>query len=97
MAYVFDPNEKHALTARLTFAVWDYRLTIDRPLARSEGGLDWVRWLLEEFYDEVGASILLTNVGGDTLLCEDDEGEGAAWLERMVIEARLLMPDEAEL
>lgn len=97
MAYDFDPNEEHHLTGQVTFACWDYRLTIKRPVTRrfGKGGIDWVEWLLEDFYQEIDGAITLEKATGETLLCEDDDDEGSEFLLGMVIEARLLLPGEA--
>lgn len=97
MAYNFDPNEEHHLTGQVTLACWEYRLVIKRPVTRrfGKGGVDWVEWFLEDFYQEVGGAIMLENAAGETLLCEDDDDEGSEFLLSMVIEARLLLPGEA--
>lgn len=97
MAYNFDPNEDHHLIGQVTFARWDYRLTIKRPVRRrfGKGGIDWVEWLLEDFYQEFDGAITLENATGQTLRCEDDDAELTEFLLEMVVEARLLLPGEA--
>lgn len=96
--YDFDPNKDHHLIGRVTLAVWQYRLVVERPVTRrfGKGGIDWVESFLEDFYEESGGEIILKDADGGTLLCVDDDGEGGDFLLNMVVGTQLVMPDEAQ-
>jgi hypothetical protein len=45
-----------------------------------------------QIYDDVGDKgiVLKRESDGDTLLCEDDEGQGEDWLKEMLIAAEII-------
>jgi hypothetical protein len=96
MFYDLDPNEKHTLDARVTFALWEYRLTIEKQVTVSPGSYCWIETLVFQVYEETDGRIVMAADDGSTLIVEDDEDLGEDWLASMLIEARLLMPGEAE-
>lgn len=93
----FDPNMNYSgnmsyKTIRLTFGVWDYRLTKEVTVGGNGSGFHNIDSALMQVYEEVEAKgiVLKRESDGETLLCEDDEGNGEDWLKEMLIAAEII-------
>jgi len=93
----FDPNMNYSgnmstKTIRMTFGVWDYRLTKEVTVGGNGAGFHNIDSALMQIYDDVGDKgiVLKRESDGDTLLCEDDEGQGEDWLKEMLIAAEII-------
>lgn len=93
----FDPNMNYSgnmstKTIRMTFGVWDYRLTKEVTVGGNGAGFHNIDSALMQIYEDVEATgiVLKRESDGGTLLCEDDENQGEDWLKDMLIAAEII-------
>jgi len=96
----YNPNLTHSgpparQTVRLTFQQWRYEAkTIEVVIGNVSGFLTFesaIANLHERLTREQRtARMQLRDPNGATLLCEDDEGLGEEWLQRMLVKAEIL-------
>jgi hypothetical protein len=102
----YDPNlfcsgNRAKQTIRITFGMWHYRKVMEVVLYSNISGLDAIRYAVEKILEELPpipnrhpddqfGRIVLEAADGDTLICDDDEGEWEEWLKKMVVSAEII-------
>lgn len=93
----YDPNlttsgRMAKQRVRLTFALWQYRHTVEVEVGGNCTGLDVIECAVGNVYDGLPSNteIVLTDQEGETLGCRDDDLEGEDWLKDMLIAAEII-------
>jgi hypothetical protein len=96
----YDPNlnfcgRMTTQTVRLTFAVWEYRKTVEVTVGGNCRGFNVIEQAVENVYDKLpnaphaseSKNMILTDESGDELDCDEDEGD---WLKNMLLSAEII-------
>lgn len=91
----YDPNlvrcgRMATQTVKLVFGQWDYRKEVLIDVSGNCTGLVVIDVAIDNFYQECGDEIELTDANENVLICEDDEQKGEDWLKDMLISAEIL-------
>lgn len=99
----YDPNLTNSgrmarQTVRLTFAMWEYRKTIDVEVGGNCTGLTVIDTAVESAYLRLEDSefcrgpviFLESSEDGSFLECTDDDEKGEDWLKGMLINAEII-------
>lgn len=96
----YDPNLVNSgkcatQRVKLVFGQWEYRAELFVNVGGNCRGLSVIDTAVDMAYEglpgtEALAHIILTRADGETLHCEDDEGNGVDWLEDMLISAEIV-------
>jgi hypothetical protein len=99
----FDPNKRWAKhRVRMTFGLWDYRVTLEEIIGGNCRGLDVLESAISEAYlhsvvvrgDYEYGAVTMTRANGDQLHCQDDDDQGETWLEDMLVGYEVVGFDE---
>ena len=95
----YDPNLNYCgkttiQTVKLTFAQWDYRLTIETKVSGNCSGLSVIRAAIENVADD-NDSLDFVRPDGEVLTVEQEDDE-ISWLANMLICAEIvdIVPSE---
>lgn len=103
----YDPNlfcsgNRAKQIIKLTFAMWDYRCKHTFELRSNIKGLSAIKAAVEQIYEDLPGfcendipRIVLFNEAGDSLICDDEEGQGEDWLYDMLISAEIVSAEPA--
>lgn len=99
----YDPNIYWSKQeVEVTLMRWDYSAKIKVETGGNVKGWDIIKSAIEQIYDilsektGVGA-VTLTNPGGATLLCEDDEEREDDWVREMIVSAVIISQEREVL
>lgn len=94
MEFNFDPNmnmsgRMSTKTVFLTFGLWEYRRSIVVKVSGNISGLSVIEFAVEQAYEELGHTFLMTRSNGDDLLVSDEDERDVEWLGDMLISAQI--------
>lgn len=96
----YDPNmtlsgRMAKQTVRLTFQQWEYKVEMVEHVGGNCTGMTVIDCAIGNAYASLSNDrgvpyIILTDAGGNTLQCHDDEDKGEDWLKDMLVKAEII-------
>jgi hypothetical protein len=99
-----DPNMYwYKCTYAITLMMWDYSKTFEVEVGGNVLGFDLLETAVDALYDDLEVDddgrivVELENPDGETLICQDDEGQEESWLKEMVVSVVLVKQEKEDL